>query len=203
VGPNNEEKGEWVWSHINQGEIRDSRQRDIRSMMRVGKRLRSSEDGSDLGFEKDSLERKQKVAKVSDSQIGEKRDVDHYSDKSSLSLEMKEVPQIFKGVTVYINSTYHPLVSDHYLKQLLMTHGATISLSPSKKVSHIIVGKPNSGPGKGAGGGLAASKLQKEISRGGWKGFKVVFTEWYFVPLLLGAYVKFLNLTIIQGLGEH
>ncbi|KAF7594311.1 hypothetical protein BBP40_009711 [Aspergillus hancockii] len=126
------------------------------------------------GQDEDSLERKQKV-KVSDSQPGDTRGV---ADELSLSLETKETPQIFKGVTVYINSTYNPHVSDHYLKQLLMTHGATISLSPSKKVSHIIVGKPNSGPGKGAGGGLAASKLQKEISRGGWKGFKVVFTEW-------------------------
>ncbi|KAE8348617.1 hypothetical protein BDV28DRAFT_164252 [Aspergillus coremiiformis] len=175
-----EQKGEWVWSHPNPGASNDARQRDIRSMMRVGKRSRSrsrsrsSTDTSNVDLNKGSSERKLKISKPSRS-----TDTADELSLSSLSPEMKKrSSRIFHGITVYVDSTYHPDVSDHYLKQLLTTHGAAISLSPSRKVSHVIVGKPNSGPGKGMGGGLAASKLQKEISRGGWKGFKVVFVEW-------------------------
>ncbi|BAE65340.1 hypothetical protein F9C07_1889165 [Aspergillus flavus] len=176
-----EEKGEWVWAHTkNRGESRDPGQRDIRSMMRVGKRSR---DVSDAGKDQDSSERKLKVSKVAglgvDASMGS---LDELllppPPPSSLSAQVKDVPQVFKGVTVYINSTYHPGVSDHYLKRLLTMHGAAVSLSLSRKVSHVIVAKPNTGPGMGSGGGLAASKLQKEISRGGWKGIKIVFVEW-------------------------
>ncbi|KAE8308207.1 hypothetical protein BDV41DRAFT_568447 [Aspergillus transmontanensis] len=173
-----EEKGEWVRAHTNnRGETRDLGQRDIRSMMRFGKRSR---DVSDAGKDRDSSERKLKVSKVAglgvDASMGSLDDL--LPTSSSLSAEVKDVPQVFKGVTVYINSTYHPGVSDHYLKRLLTMHGAAVSLSLSRKVSHVIVAKPNAGPGMGFGGGLAASKLQKEISRGGWKGIKVVFVEW-------------------------
>ncbi|KAB8234414.1 uncharacterized protein BDW43DRAFT_310427 [Aspergillus alliaceus] len=172
-GPKSKDKREWVWSHASQRESRDPGQRDIRSMMRVGKRSRSksSKETSD----NKSSEKKLRVSAPLDGEVdGSTRSPSSISSET----EVKDFPQIFKGLTVYINSTYHPRVSDHYLKQLLTTHGAGISLSLSRKVSHVIVGKPNSGPGKGAGGGLAASKLQKEISRGGWKGFKVVFVEW-------------------------
>ncbi|KAE8321080.1 hypothetical protein BDV39DRAFT_212749 [Aspergillus sergii] len=172
------EKGEWVWADTNnRGETRDPGQRDIRSMMRVGKRSR---DVSDAGKDQDSSERKLKVSKVAglgvDASMGSLDEL--LPSSSSLSAEVKDVPQVFKGVTVYINSAYHPGVSDHYLKRLLTMHGAAVSLSLSRNVSHVIVAKPNAGPGMGFGGGLAASKLQKEISRGGWKGIKVVFVEW-------------------------
>lgn len=157
-------------------------------MMRVGKRSR---DVSDAGKDQDSSERKLKVSKVAglgvDASMGS---LDELllppPPPSSLSAQVKDVPQVFKGVTVYINSTYHPGVSDHYLKRLLTMHGAAVSLSLSRKVSHVIVAKPNTGPGMGSGGGLAASKLQKEISRGGWKGIKIVFVEWYFIFLVGG-----------------
>ncbi|KAE8412122.1 hypothetical protein BDV36DRAFT_305188 [Aspergillus pseudocaelatus] len=173
-----EEKGEWVWAHTNQGELRDLGQRDIRSMMHVGKRPR---DVSDSGKDRESSQRKLKeVSKVASLEVNASiSSLDELvSSPSPLSIEIKDVPKVFKGVTVYINSTYHPSVSDHYLKRLLTIHGAAISLSLSRKVSHVIVARPNAGPGMGAGGGLAASKLQKEILRGGWKGIKVVFVEW-------------------------
>ena len=179
-----EEKGEWVWAHTNREELRDPGQRDIRSMMCVGKRPR---DMSDSGKDGESSQRKLKVSKVAGLGVNASiSSLDELcSSPLSLSSEFKDVPQVFKGVTVYINSTYHPRVSDHYLKRLLTIHGATISLSLSRKVSHVIVGRPNVGPGMGSGGGLAASKLQKEILRGGWKGIKVVFVEWYFIfPVL-------------------
>lgn len=43
---------------------------------------------------------------------------------------------------------------------------------------------------KGAGGGLAARKLQQEIARGGWRGVKVVSVEWY-IPLSYSFHLLF------------
>ena len=58
-----------------------------------------------------------------------------------------------------------------------------------KSVTHVIVGRPNAGAGLGAGGGLAARKLQQEIARGGWKGVKIVGVEWYAFSLSFFAFV--------------
>ncbi|RAL15053.1 uncharacterized protein BO97DRAFT_237240 [Aspergillus homomorphus CBS 101889] len=87
--------------------------------------------------------------------------------------------KIFASLTIHINGQTTPLISDHTLKRLLVTQGATLSLSLSRKITHVIIGVPNAGPGNGgAGGGLAATKIQKEIQRGGWKGIKVVGLQW-------------------------
>ncbi|KAL3469875.1 hypothetical protein BJX99DRAFT_62556 [Aspergillus californicus] len=94
---------------------------------------------------------------------------------------------ILRGATVYINGQTAPMVSDHKLKGLLVAHGATLALSHSRRITHVIIGKPNAGPGRGgAGGGLAAGKLQKEISRGGWKGVKIVGVEWVLESIKAG-----------------
>lgn len=89
--------------------------------------------------------------------------------------------KILTGATIYINGSTMPLISDHKLKHLLVSHGAKLSLVLSRSVTHIIIGRPNSphsvGASKGAGGGLAAGKLQKEIERCG-RGVKVVGVEW-------------------------
>ncbi|KAJ0422795.1 hypothetical protein BJY00DRAFT_310802 [Aspergillus carlsbadensis] len=85
---------------------------------------------------------------------------------------------ILRGAIVYINGQTAPMISDHKLKQLLIAHGATLALGFSRRVTHVIIGKPNAGPGRGAGGGLAAGKIQKEIQRGGWRGMRIVGVEW-------------------------
>ncbi|OJJ31744.1 hypothetical protein ASPWEDRAFT_53560 [Aspergillus wentii DTO 134E9] len=90
----------------------------------------------------------------------------------------KEKP--LSGTTIYINGSTMPLISDHRLKHLLVANGATIAISLARRsVTHVIVGKPNTGAGKGvgAGGGLAATKLQSEIDRCA-RGVKVVGAEW-------------------------
>ena len=96
--------------------------------------------------------------------------------------------QILAGTTIYVNGSTMPLISDHKLKHLLVAHGAKLSLALARKpVTHVIIGRPavSSGTGsagKGAGGGLAATKLQKEIDKCG-RGTKVVGVEWYiFIP---------------------
>lgn len=86
--------------------------------------------------------------------------------------------QVFENLCVYINGTTGPLVSDHKLKYLLAQHGARISIALGRKtVTHVILGNTyNKG---GAGGGLAGTKIQKEVSRVGGKGIKFVSVEWY------------------------
>lgn len=90
---------------------------------------------------------------------------------------------IFASLTVYINGSTAPLVSDHHLKYLLVEHGATVAIGLGRRsVTHVVLGQGNLGPGKGgAGGGLAAGKIEKEIRRvggGGHGGVRFVGVEW-------------------------
>lgn len=86
---------------------------------------------------------------------------------------------IFSGLCIYINGSTAPVIGDHKLKHLLAEHGAHLSIALGRRsVTHVIVGEPNNGRGAGAGGGLAGSKIQKEISRVRGKGVKFVGVEW-------------------------
>ncbi|KAI0575594.1 BRCT domain-containing protein [Pyrenophora tritici-repentis] len=68
-------------------------------------------------------------------------------------------------------------VSDHKLKQLLAAHGARHSIALGRRtVTHVILGTVT-GNG-GADGGLAATKMQKEIARSGGKAVKFINAEW-------------------------
>jgi len=111
---------------------------------------------------------------------------------------MTTPPQIFQGLTIYINGSTYPLISDHKLKHLLVTHGANLSITPARRtVSHIILGVNISTKSSHrsdnndshddttalnkAGGGLAASKIHKEIEKvrlAAGKGVKYVSAEW-------------------------
>lgn len=60
-----------------------------------------------------------------------------------------------------------------------MTHGARLSIHLGRRsVTHVILGRPNASAVPGAGGGLAASKMQKEITKIGGKNVKFVTVEW-------------------------
>jgi hypothetical protein len=87
--------------------------------------------------------------------------------------------KIFDGLVVYVNGSTYPMISDHKLKHLLAENGARMSIHLGRRqVTHVILGKPNGSEGMGAGGGLAASKIQKEIKRVGGCGIKYVGVEW-------------------------
>lgn len=88
--------------------------------------------------------------------------------------------KLFDGVTVYVNGSTFPMVSDHRLKHLLTENGGNMSLHLGRRrVTHVIVGRPNgSRRGDGTGGGLAAGKLEREIRRIGGCGVKFVGVEW-------------------------
>ena len=95
---------------------------------------------------------------------------------------------IFDGLVVYINGSTHPLISDHKLKRVLADEGARTALHLGRRqVTHVVVGRPAAAPGgtapaggsKGAGGGLAGGKIQREIARlRGGCGVKFVGVEW-------------------------
>lgn len=87
--------------------------------------------------------------------------------------EGNEPPQIFRGLTMYLNGSTMPLVSDHRLKQLWVQHGGNASIAVGRRtVTHVILGE------RGAGGGLAAGKIQKENSTIRGKGIKYVSVQW-------------------------
>lgn len=88
--------------------------------------------------------------------------------------------KLFDGLSIYINGSTAPLVSDHKLKYLLAEHGARVSIALGRRsVTHVVLGTPNGAAvGSGAGGGLAAGKMQKEIARVGGCGVKYVGVEW-------------------------
>ncbi|KAI0851234.1 hypothetical protein F5Y00DRAFT_230704 [Daldinia vernicosa] len=94
--------------------------------------------------------------------------------------------RIFDGVVVYINGSTHPLISDHKLKHILAEHGARTSINLGRRqVTHVILGRPTGGS-RGAGGGLAGGKLQKEIQKVGGCGMKYIGAEWVLESIKAG-----------------
>jgi hypothetical protein len=90
---------------------------------------------------------------------------------------------IFEGAVIYVNGSTFPLISDLKLKQLVTEHGGHMSLHLGRRrVTHVILGRPPGGHA-GAGGGLAGSKLEKEIRRTAGCGVKFVGAEWYLYPI--------------------
>ena len=131
-------------------------------------------DGGEWGEE-------EAICKVSETPL----DSETPNLENETSNSARKRKQIFQNLTIYINGSTAPLVSDHKLKYLLVEHGARISIGLSRRsVTHVILGTPNgSGVGKGAGGGLAGGKIQKEITRVGGCGVKYVGVEWWVFPL--------------------
>ncbi len=101
-------------------------------------------------------------------------------DESGEQRKSGQPKKIFRDLRIYINGSTAPAVSDHRLKYLLAENGAGVSIALGRRsVTHVILGTPNgSAAGPGAGGGLAASKIQKEIKRVGGCGVKYVGVEW-------------------------
>jgi hypothetical protein len=107
-----------------------------------------------------------------------------HEDKSESTIQPQPQPQtkLFSGLVFYLNGSTGPLVSDHKLKQLIASHGGTLSISLGRRtVTHVILGTANGLQGRGhigAGGGLAASKMHKEIVKKGGKSVRFVKAEW-------------------------
>lgn len=100
------------------------------------------------------------------------------SEQLEETVQALSPPQIFSSLNFYINGSTYPL-SDHALKHMINSHGGNMSISLGRKtVTHVIIGKPNSSGNGGSGGGLAGSKIQKEITSMRGKGIKFISAEW-------------------------
>jgi hypothetical protein len=77
---------------------------------------------------------------------------------------------IFAGLTIYLDGSTLPHVSDHRLKHELVQHGAAVATALRRRtVTHVILGER---------GGLAAGKVQKEVARTRGAGIKFVGVRW-------------------------
>lgn len=177
------ENGAWQKGAVG---LRENGWQDLRGL------LGKSEKETSTGGEANDREGKRR--KLSDGQASEtpskgslskitdrKADADEAQTKPT-SDPLSESKGIFDGLCIFINGSTAPLIGDHRLKQLLAENGARVSIALGRRsVTHVILGTPNGaglGGGRGAGGGLAASKIQKEIMRVGGKGLKYVGVEW-------------------------
>lgn len=87
--------------------------------------------------------------------------------------------KVFDGLVIYINGSTYPLIGDHKLKHLLVENGAKLSLHLGRRhVTHVILGKPSGSQGTGAGGGLAGTKIEKEIRKIRGCGVMYVGVDW-------------------------
>jgi hypothetical protein len=103
---------------------------------------------------------------------------EHVEENTTATPDVQAYPQIFSGLTFYINGSTAPHISDHKLKHLLSLHGGNLSIALGRRtVTHIIIGKPGTA-GEGCGGGLAGTKIQKEIARQRGKATHFVTAEW-------------------------
>jgi hypothetical protein len=104
------------------------------------------------------------------------------ANEDNLSPEDHQPKQIFHSLVFYVNGSTAPLISDHRLKYLISSRGGHLSISHARKqVTHVIIGNPHnhhSSTGKGTGGALASTKIQREITRHRGKGVKFVGAQW-------------------------
>jgi hypothetical protein len=188
--------GEWAMVAGDVAKRNELGVRDIRSFMGVSKRKAVDELGNETKAEmkkprtvsggngslSPALYAKEMDKETEKSEI---EDNPQPKSRSGTGLDLKATSRIFAGVTIFVNGSTLPQISEYKLKHLLASNGAKTSIYMARKtVTHILVGQPNTGSGagtavSGAGGGLAANKLQQEIARGGWKGVKVVSVNWY------------------------
>lgn len=147
--------------------VRERAQRSIRDMLVQPGKMR------------ESLEATGEVKNGDTKHAAEqKRTHDHGQEQHDTTKSNRR--GVFDGVVVYVNGSTFPLISDHKLKHLLTEHGGHISLHLGRRrVTHVILGRPAGGHAAGAGGGLASSKLDREIRKIGGCGVKFVGAEWY------------------------
>ncbi|KAJ5170708.1 uncharacterized protein N7500_003491 [Penicillium coprophilum] len=193
--PNVPSSGEWALVAGDVAKRNELGVQDIRSFMGISKRKAPDELEKDTKVETKkirtvveenrnlgpALNSKKKEMEKEKPQI---EDEPQPESRPGAIHDLKSTSHIFAGVTIFINGSTLPQISEYKLKHLLASNGAKTSIYMARKtVTHVLIGKPNTGAGSGAavsgaGGGLAAGKLQQEIARGGWKGLKVVSVDW-------------------------
>ncbi|OAP56619.1 hypothetical protein AYL99_08731 [Fonsecaea erecta] len=127
------------------------------------KRPKTSHDGPQLRH-KDNTD---------SSHLGQ-RQQDGLDTNTLQSQSQPQPPQIFRNLTIYLNGSSFPVISDHKLKHVFAQHGGNTSISLGRRtVTHVILGNTAAG-----GGGLASGKIQKEVHLVHGKGVKYVTAQW-------------------------
>ncbi|KAF2993135.1 hypothetical protein E8E13_000726 [Curvularia kusanoi] len=123
------------------------------------------------------------------TKAGKKAVVDKQSAQDAPAVEdaHSTAPEnpIFKGLCFFVNGSTAPHVSDHKLKHLLSAHGGRHSIALGRRtVTHVVLGTASAKGG--CGGGLAATKMQKEVARTGGKTIRYVTVEWVLESIKAG-----------------
>lgn len=169
--------------------LREKGWQDIRSMMRTKRKTT------------DDVEPSVKKRRVQSEPILEQKSLplERPKEEAVHVAEEPKVPQIFRGLNMYLNGSTMPLVSDHRLRQLWVQHGGNASLALGRRtVTHVVLGN------EGFGGGLAATKIQKENTTINGKGVKYVTAQWVLDSIENGIRqpeCKFLQAEVKQKLG--
>jgi len=168
--------------------LRESGWQDIRGLMTGSKKCSIDSKDDEMGQNQMMLKRRRRQRQGSSSQSEEYRQGTNTLPEISLPAAesernpdealdhldtiTKQPPQIFRGLTMYLNGSTAPLVSDHKIKQLFVQHGGNSAVALGRKsVTHVVIGGT-------CGGGLASGKINKEVTTVGGKGIKYVTAEW-------------------------
>ncbi len=109
------------------------------------------------------------------------------SQPSGPADQAKRPRKVFDGLCFYINGSTAPAVSDHRLKHMIAENGGRVAIGLARKtVTHVVLGAPNNASLGRCGGGLAASKFEKEVRRIGGHAVKYVTVEWVLESLKSG-----------------
>ncbi|KAJ5446057.1 hypothetical protein N7491_002139 [Penicillium cf. griseofulvum] len=167
--------GEWVMVAGDVAKRNELGIRDIRSFMGVSKRKAVDEIENDTKVETKKI-RTVVGGNQSPSSTRNTKEIEKEKEQSQIenkpqpdsgsgaSLDLKSTSHIFAGVTIFVNGSTLPQISEYKLKHLLASNGAKTSIYMARKtVTHVLIGQPNTG---------------QEIARGGWKGVKVVSVDW-------------------------
>ncbi|KIX10645.1 uncharacterized protein Z518_01729 [Rhinocladiella mackenziei CBS 650.93] len=152
--------------------LREKGWQDIRQIMNGSRKrsidsLKESEDKAKRPRKSHELPKRGDGGKPLTNSASE--DIEGHKDAVESSFQP---PQIFRNLNIYVNGSTAPVISDHKLKQLFTQHGGTSSVALGRRtVTHVILGDT-------CGGGLASSKIQKEVALVGGKGIKYVTVQW-------------------------
>lgn len=161
--------------------LRPTGWQDIRGLLGTSKKRRSESAEPEPEFKKQRVESQSTLSSETSNVSGSMSTDDPVTSNTTTSAESQhgsvqsgQPPQIFRGLTMFLNGSTMPLISDHKLKQLFVQYGGNASISLGRRtVTHVILGEAGNG-----GGGLASTKIQKENATVRGKGVKYVSCRW-------------------------
>jgi hypothetical protein len=160
--------------------LREGSWQDIRGSMGKSRKRVFDECGSEIAGNRVKVE--DTVAVETQQHMDTKRAASHSQrQEGEITATTASVPNIspklpstqprpiFSGLTIYLNGSTAPLISDHKLKTVFVAHGGAVCLGLARRsVTHVILGET----------GLAAGKIQTEVRKIGGESVKYVTAQW-------------------------